>query len=110
VLAAKRTGPPHHLAALDALFLWRNVETVALGAAHLAAAEEAARQMSRSGGLLLERLTRLEAQSREPPAAHDPALNLGACLSYAVARVAAVPLLFKGGDLSRTDIEPAWRP
>jgi ribonuclease VapC len=40
----------------------------------------------------------------------SPALNLGACLSYAVARVAAVPLLFKGGDLSRTDIEPAWRP
>lgn len=37
-------------------------------------------------------------------------LNYGDCLSYGVAKVAGVPLLFKGGDFALTDIEPAWRP
>ena len=37
-------------------------------------------------------------------------LNYGDCLSYAVAKVYGVPLLFKGSDFSHTDIEPAYRP
>lgn len=37
-------------------------------------------------------------------------LNYGDCLSYGVAKVAGVPLLYKGEDLALTDIEPAWRP
>ena len=35
------------------------------------------------------------------------ALNFGDCISYAVASVADLPLLFIGEDFSRTDITPA---
>lgn len=38
---------------------------------------------------------------------HPAALNFGDCFAYALARVAGEPLLFKGEDFSRTDIEPA---
>ena len=38
----------------------------------------------------------------------DPAaLNFGDCMSYAVTKVAGMPLLFTGGDFVRTDIEMA---
>ena len=38
---------------------------------------------------------------------HPAALNFGDCMSYAVASVGGMPLLFTGEDFSRTDIEPA---
>ena len=38
---------------------------------------------------------------------HPAQLNFGDCLSYAVAKVCGVPLLFKGTDFRKTDIEPA---
>ncbi|MGL4437769.1 MAG: type II toxin-antitoxin system VapC family toxin [Bosea sp. (in: a-proteobacteria)] len=38
---------------------------------------------------------------------HIAQLNFGDCLSYAMAKVAGVPLLFKGDDFRHTDIEPA---
>lgn len=37
-------------------------------------------------------------------------LNFGDCMSYALAKVAGEPLLFKGDDFTHTDIEPAYRP
>lgn len=39
----------------------------------------------------------------------DPAakLNLGNCVSYALAKTSGLPLLFKGNDFSVTDIVPA---
>ena len=37
---------------------------------------------------------------------HPAALNFGDCMAYAVASVASMPLLFTGGDFSRTDIIP----
>ena len=40
---------------------------------------------------------------------HPAQLNFGDCLSYAMAKVASVPLLFKGDDFRHTDIEPALR-
>ena len=41
---------------------------------------------------------------------HHPArLNLGDVFAYALARVRGLPLLFKGDDFSRTDIERATR-
>lgn len=110
LLAARATGETAQVVALEALFHWRNVETVALGAAHLAAAEAAAAQMQALPGSLVERLHRLEGQRNGVAAIPDRRLNIGPCLSYAVARVAAVPLLFKDEALARTDIEPAWRP
>ena len=41
---------------------------------------------------------------------HAACLNFGDCLTYAVAKVHALPLLFKGNDFVHTDIEPAYRP
>ena len=38
---------------------------------------------------------------------HPAALNFGDCMSYAVASVAGMPLLFTGEDFTRTDIERA---
>lgn len=38
---------------------------------------------------------------------HPAQLNFGDCLSYAVAQVCGVPLLFKGNDFRRTDVIPA---
>jgi ribonuclease VapC len=36
---------------------------------------------------------------------HPASLNFGDCLTYAVAKVAAMPLLFVGEDFGRTDLE-----
>lgn len=42
---------------------------------------------------------------------HHPAgLNYGDCFAYALARYEAAPLLFKGDDFPRTDVEIASRP
>jgi ribonuclease VapC len=41
---------------------------------------------------------------------HPAQLNFGDCLSYAVAKVADVPLLYAGRDFARTDIAPALKP
>ncbi len=38
---------------------------------------------------------------------HRASLNFGDCLSYAVASVADLPLLFTGNDFRHTDIAPA---
>lgn len=38
---------------------------------------------------------------------HAAALNFGDCFSYALARARDLPLLFKGEDFSRTDIDSA---
>ncbi|MDR3557046.1 MAG: type II toxin-antitoxin system VapC family toxin [Syntrophobacteraceae bacterium] len=40
---------------------------------------------------------------------HPAGLNIGDCCSYALAKFAGEPLLFKGGDFSRTDLEAAHR-
>lgn len=38
---------------------------------------------------------------------HPAALNFGDCLTYAVAKIANMPLLFIGGDFSQTDLTAA---
>lgn len=38
---------------------------------------------------------------------HPAALNFGDCIAYAVATGERMPLLFKGEDFRKTDIEPA---
>ena len=38
---------------------------------------------------------------------HPAKLNMGDCFAYACAKTNGVPLLYKGGDFSLTDIEPA---
>ena len=49
----------------------------------------------------------LAAFARFGKSRHPAALNLGDCFAYACARHAKVPLLYKGDDFSRTDIEAA---
>ena len=38
---------------------------------------------------------------------HPAQLNFGDCMSYATARIHRLPLLFKGGDFTKTDIRSA---
>jgi ribonuclease VapC len=40
---------------------------------------------------------------------HKARLNFGDCFAYALAKDVAEPLLFKGDDFTRTDIEPALK-
>jgi ribonuclease VapC len=40
---------------------------------------------------------------------HPARLNLSDCFAYGLAKSRNLPLLFKGDDFSKTDIEPAWR-
>ncbi len=47
----------------------------------------------------------LEAFDRFGKGRHEAALNFGDCFAYACARFAGVPLLYKGDDFPRTDIE-----
>ena len=49
----------------------------------------------------------IDAFARFGKGRHPAALNLGDCLTYAVARVAAMPLLFTGDDFQKTDLPPA---
>ena len=49
----------------------------------------------------------LEAFERYGKSRHPAALNFGNCFSYACARHAQVPLLYKGDDFPLTDIEAA---
>lgn len=41
---------------------------------------------------------------------HPVALNFGDCFAYALAQVTGEPLLYKGGDLARTDVLKAALP
>ena len=49
----------------------------------------------------------LEAYDRYGKSRHPAALNFGDCFVYACARHEGVPMLYKGDDFSRTDIESA---
>lgn len=49
----------------------------------------------------------LEAFERYGKGRHGASLNFGDCMAYAMAKVAAVPLLYIGDDFSQTDVESA---
>jgi ribonuclease VapC len=51
--------------------------------------------------------TALEAFLKFGRGRHPATLNFGDCMSYALATVAGVPLLFTGSDFARTDITAA---
>jgi ribonuclease VapC len=48
-----------------------------------------------------------EAWRRYGKGRHPAALNLGDCCAYAASRIEGRPLLFKGGDFEKTDVEKA---
>ena len=90
-IVTRARGDAGHMADLQRLCGLPNVTTVAFTPAHVEAARAA---FDRFG------------KGRRHPAQ----LNYGDCLAYAIARVAAAPLLFKGEDFRHTDIEPALAP
>jgi ribonuclease VapC len=49
----------------------------------------------------------LFAHARYGKGQHPAKLNFGDCMSYAVARISGQPLLYKGDDFAKTDIEAA---
>jgi ribonuclease VapC len=63
------------------------------------------------GGLQVEPVTAeqaelaLDAYERFGKGQHGAGLNFGDCFSYALAKATGQPLLFKGDDFSRTDID-----
>ena len=51
-----------------------------------------------------EAIAALEAHARYGKGRHPAKLNMGDCFSYAVAKLRGMPLLYKGGDFSQTDL------
>jgi ribonuclease VapC len=71
---------------LDLLVQKASIEIVAVDAEHADIARHAYRQFGKGR--------------------HAAGLNYGDCFSYALAHAAGEPLLFKGNDLSQTDVTP----
>jgi ribonuclease VapC len=84
-------GDPAISGALDAWLATWQIEIVPLSVAQARIARDAYRQFGRGTG-------------------HGARLNLGDCFAYALARDVGEPLLFKGGDFARTDIELVIEP
>ena len=67
----------------------------------------------RIAGIVVEPVTEDQARaaaqawSKFGKGRHPAALNFGDCFSYALAKVATEPLLFKGTDFRHTDVIPA---
>jgi ribonuclease VapC len=90
-MVTRARGDDSQLAELHRLCALKNVTTIAFSSAHLEAARAAFDRFGKGRG-------------------HPARLNYGDCLAYAIARVAAAPLLFKGKDFLHTDLEPALPP
>ena len=75
---------------LDAFLERAGIEPVPVTGEHLEAARQAWRRFGKGR--------------------HPAGLNFGDCFAYALARVTAEPLLFKGDDFARTDIPAAVSP
>jgi len=86
-IAAERRGGLEARDRLDRLITRLEPEVAPFDSAHLGWARDAFRRFGKGR--------------------HPAALNLGDCMAYATARHAVLPLLFKGDDFSRTDIERA---
>ncbi len=83
VLAGRKF--PNAAAIINQLVKLPNVTAVAFGERHYDAAEKAFDQFGKGR--------------------HPASLNMGDCLSYAVAAIAKAPLLFKGNDFGQTDLK-----
>ena len=53
------------------------------------------------------RFAAIDAFARYGKGRHPAGLNFGDCFAYACAKLASAPLLYKGEDFAKTDIEPA---
>jgi len=86
-IAVERRGGATAAHELDALLERAEIELVPVTVEHLEAARHAWRRYGKGN--------------------HPAALNFGDCFAYALARTTGEPLLFKGGDFTQTDIDPA---
>lgn len=73
---------------IDDLLALPNLVVIALERSHVAIARDAFKRYGKGQG-------------------HPAKLNLGDCLTYAVAKVHEVPLLYKGADFPHTDLRSA---
>lgn len=90
-MAVRARSADAHVANLERIFGWKNIRTEAFTQEHYEAARAAYDRYGKGRG-------------------HPAQLNFGDCLSYAVAKVGSLPLLYKGEDFARTDIDAAWTP
>ena len=89
VMTAKTGRPdPHEI--IDFLLAQPNITPVDFDRSHFAAAADARVRYGKGCG-------------------HKAQLNFGDCMSYAVARVAQAPLIYKGDDFLHTDINDTFR-
>jgi ribonuclease VapC len=104
----------HALRTTSPLAVWETVLAVAriLGV-ELKEAEAAVEAFLALTGVSVDpvpaeaRTTAIDAFARYGKGRHPAALNFGDCFTYACAKLAATPLLYKGDDFPQTDIEPA---
>jgi ribonuclease VapC len=76
--------------------------------AHLSAAVDVqVRTVHEAGGVARHEEEHATGDARFGKGRHTAGLNFGDCLTYAVARRAAQPLLFVGKDFAKTDIAAA---
>ena len=86
-IAVERRGGDTAARDLDTFLETAEIELVPVTVEHLEAARRAWRRFGKGN--------------------HPAALNFGDCFAYALARSTGEPLLFKGEDFTRTDIEAA---
>ncbi|HYC69223.1 type II toxin-antitoxin system VapC family toxin [Brevundimonas sp.] len=104
----------HTLRVTSPLAVWETVMAVSRGLGlSIAAAEAAVENLLKITQIEVRpvlpevRHVAVEAHARFGKGRHPAALNFGDCFAYGCARHARVPLLYKGEDFSRTDIEAA---
>lgn len=86
-IALERRGGDHAAHDLDTLLERAEVELVPVTVEHLKVARRAWRRFGKGN--------------------HPAALNFGDCFAYALAKTTGEPLLFKGNDFARTDVDKA---
>jgi ribonuclease VapC len=111
-LAIKLTQAPYRLTSAIAIFetvraLMRVVEMDAVEARAVVARLLDTAEIGTVAIGDAEREAALDGMQRFGKGHHPARLNMGDCFSYACAKTHAAPLLFKGDDFSRTDIEIA---
>lgn len=85
-----RIGDPVLSRRLDELLALLGIELVAFDAAQAGAARAAYADFGKGSG-------------------HLAALNFGDCLTYGLAKVTGLPLLYVGDDFAQTDLHPALK-
>jgi ribonuclease VapC len=90
-MVVDRRGDPVAAGLFDDFIRQFSIEIAALTLEHVIRGRQAWRDFGKGSG-------------------HPANLNFGDCLAYGFARVEGEPLLFKGDDFAKTDIQPVLKP